>query len=334
MLRRLIAYLFFLAFAALVFAFSQFWIFYHKPIIHGASLTFQIKPGTPVRQVLFSLNQNQQVKSFSPLWFELFVRLKGLEHAFKAGEYRLPSGTTGADFVHKVVAGEVVQYAQTIIEGWTFVTLFEQLHQNPAIVKTMSLEQANLLSAKLGTQSLSLEGWFFPETYYFPQGTTDVEFLKRAYQLMNKRLAVAWEARDKDSILKTPYEALILASIIEKESSLAGEWPYVSQVFHNRLKKGMRLQADPTVIYGLGVEFDGDIKRADLRRPTPYNSYLNKGLPPTPIAMPGFGALLSAVRPAPGDYLYFVAKGDGSHHFSSTLEEHEAMVDKYIKGKP
>ncbi len=305
--------------------------FVYRPIVSVDSLTIKIPSGQSVRDILKHLSVDQNVEPFSPLWFEVFIRLQQKSHKIQAGEYLLQKGITGQQLLKQIVEGQVTQYTQTIIEGWSFRTLRQHLHENPAIKNTMISETDPVLPFLKDSLSLSPEGLFFPETYYFPKGTTDVEFLKRAHDLMVKQLEIAWQARSESNILKTPYELLILASIIEKETQLAQEWPLVAQVFHNRLNQGIRLQADPTVIYGLGPDFDGDITREHLKRDTPYNSYTQKGLPPTPIAAPSFGALLSAAKPAQGSYLYFVAKGDGSHHFSTTLKEHQDMVNKYIK---
>jgi UPF0755 protein len=219
----------------------------------------------------------------------------------------------------------------TIVEGWRFVDLLQALRANPAIVAS-TLDGAGIMTA-LGEQGVHPEGQFFPDTYSFPKGTADLDVLRQAHQAMQTRLDAAWQARTADSLLRSPYEALILASIIEKETALPAERRLIAGVFHQRLRRNMRLQTDPTVIYGLGPSFDGNLRRDDLERDTPYNTYTRGGLPPTPIALPGAGALEAAVMPEITGAVYFVAtgRGDGSHHFSATLEEHERAVRDYLR---
>ena len=207
--------------------------------------------------------------------------------------------------------------------------MMEAVRHHPKIQQTLEgLSDAEIMD-RLGHPDENPEGRFFPDTYHFPRGTTDVVFLQRAYATMARRLDEAWRQRAPDLPLKTPYQALILASIIEKETGLPEERPAIAGVFIRRLRKGMRLQTDPTVIYGLGESCDGELRRRDLRRDTPYNTYVHKGLTPTPIALPGAGSLRAAVNPAPGDALYFVATGNGGHVFSNTLKEHNRAVRKY-----
>jgi UPF0755 protein len=208
-----------------------------------------------------------------------------------------------------------------------------QLRQHPKVRHTLDGKSAEEVRALVGLPEGSAEGWLFPDTYRFAPGSSDAEILKRAHGAMKKRLAEAWEARDPDLPLKSAYEALILASIVEKETGAAAERALVASVFANRLKKSMRLQTDPTVIYGMGVAFDGNIRKKDLTTDTPWNTYTRDGLPPTPIAMPGAASLAAATRPAKSEYLYFVGKKDGTHQFSRTLEEHNRAVAKYQLGK-
>jgi UPF0755 protein len=213
------------------------------------------------------------------------------------------------------------------------VELLDAIRAHPAIRQTLEVEEPADLAMAIGIEQAHAEGWFFPDTYRFPRGTADVDLLRRAHRVMQEQLSEAWDQRLPGLVLTDPYEALILASIIERETALESERPEIAGVFIRRLEKGMRLQTDPTVIYGLGSEFTGNLTRKHLESDTPYNTYTRSGLPPTPIAMPGRAALHAAVNPAPGDALYFVATGrdDGSHYFTATLSEHNAAVAKYLK---
>jgi UPF0755 protein len=247
----------------------------------------------------------------------------------KAGQYRLDEQQSLAAILDHVVSGKVVLFGVQFIEGWTFTQMRLALAEHPDLVKeTTELTEAEILSLIAPTESHP-EGLFFPDTYRFPQGTSDLEILRQAYAAMAKMLEKQWQARDSSTPLKTPYEALILASIIEKETGQGGERREISGVFTNRLNLNMRLQTDPTVIYGMGDKYKGNIKRKHLREDTPYNTYTRHGLPPTPIAMPGKASIFAALHPAQTDALYFVAKGEGSHYFSITLKEHNAAVRKY-----
>lgn len=269
----------------------------------------------------------------SPGLLEVYARFAGLAPHIKAGEYRLTPATTPRQLLEQLVAGRVMQFTLTVVEGWTFRQLLAAIARHDKLEHTLTgLDDAKIM-ARLGRLGQHPEGRFFPDTYHFPAGTTDVAFLKRALTTMESHLQRAWAERSADLPLTTPYEALILASIVEKETAVAEEYRKVAGVFTRRLHKGMLLQADPTVIYGMGVAFKGDIRRRDLRADTPYNTYVHRGLPPTPIALPGAGAIAAAVNPAPGDALYFVATGDGRHVFSATLREHNRAVRKYQLGQ-
>ena len=215
------------------------------------------------------------------------------------------------------------------VEGTTVRQWLEQLGEDPEVKHTLAGRSEAQIAAVLGITGGALEGWFFPDTYRFSPGSSDLDILKRAHAAMARRLDDAWAARDPDLPLSSAYEALTLASIVEKETALAAERPLVASVFVNRLRKGMRLQTDPTVIYGMGERYDGNIRRKDLSADTPWNTYTRDGLPPTPIAMPGEEALRAAVHPVASDFLYFVARGDGSHEFSRTLEQHNRAVARY-----
>jgi UPF0755 protein len=250
----------------------------------------------------------------------------------KVGEYRLEPALTPRRLLDMLARGEVVQYRFTLVEGWSFRELRAALARNPDLEQTIvGIEDAEVMR-RLGAGAEHPEGRFLPETYQFTRGTSDLDLLARARTDMQQALEKVWSARAADVPLETPYEALILASIIEKETGRAGERREISGVFARRLRIGMRLQTDPTVIYGIGSAYAGNITRVHLRTDTPYNTYTRGGLPPTPIAMPGLAALQAAVDPAPGDTLYFVSRGDGSHQFSRTLAEHNAAVRRYQLG--
>jgi UPF0755 protein len=261
-------------------------------------------------------------------------RVTGQETSVKAGEYRLEVGQSPLDLIDLFSSGDSILYSFTIIEGWTFRQLLTELARDPILVKTIGDATTAEIMAQISNADEHPEGRFLPDTYHFPRGTGDIAFLKRAYRTMQQKLAEEWGARDADLPLQSAYEALTLASIIEKETGAAFERPLIAAAFIQRLRKNMRLQTDPTIIYGLGEGFDGNIRYRDLRKDTPYNTYLHKGLTPTPIALPGIDSIRAALHPAESDAIYFVSKGDGTHHFSRTLEEHNAAVSKYqLKGR-
>jgi UPF0755 protein len=249
----------------------------------------------------------------------------------RAGEYALDGMMRPRDLLDKLSSGDVVQYRFTLVEGWTFEQMMEALSAQEALTKHDGDAQSGAWPAMISDLALEHpEGWFLPETYLYTRGDSVFELLTRAHQAMQDSLARAWASRSQDNPLKSPYEILILASIIEKETALDSERGQIAGVFSRRMKKGMRLQTDPTVIYGLGAAFDGNLRRRDLKADTPYNTYTRSGLPPTPIAMPSAESLMAAARPEPGETLYFVADGQGGHTFSVSLEEHQAAVDKLI----
>jgi UPF0755 protein len=262
--------------------------------------------------------------------WKLLLRLEPV--VFRAGEYRLDTGMLPQDVVWRLASGRVVQYRFTIVEGWTFRQLLEALAADHELVHELPLNDSGSWDfGELFPELEHPEGWFLPETYQFTRGDSDRDLLLWAHQSMQDALAEAWQSRDTGLPLETPYDLLILASIIEKETALPHERGQIAGVFVRRLLKGMRLQTDPTVIYGLGEAFDGDIRRRDLTTDTPYNTYTRHGLPPTPIALPGRAALDAAAHPEPGDTLFFVANGDGGHTFSRTLEEHQQAVKRLIE---
>lgn len=267
-----------------------------------------------------------------PRLLSWYGRLTGRAASIQAGEYELAPGTTSASLLQQLVDGRVRLHTLTIVEGWTVRELLAALAAHPAVARTLTAETPEELAVALDLDHPHAEGWFFPDTYRFPRDTTDAELLGGAHELMQQKLAEAWATRAIGTTLTNPYEALILASIVERESALDSERARVAGVFIRRLERGMRLQTDPTVIYGLGDAFDGNLTRAHLQTDTPYNTYVRRGLPPTPIALPGESALRAAVNPDDGSALYFVATGkdDGSHVFTETLEEHNAAVARYL----
>jgi len=288
---------------------------------------FTVKSGASLKAIARQLYDEGLLPDPDTFW--ILGRVQGKAASIQAGTYRLEKPVTPTELLDKLARGDVVFVEIAFIEGTTFRQWQEQLRGHPRVRATLSARSAKAAAAELGIDSPSAEGWLFPDTYRFAPGTADVEILKRAHAAMKKRLAEAWAERDPGTALSSPYEALILASIVEKETGAPAERPLVASVFLNRLKGGMRLQTDPTVIYGMGQSFDGNIRKKDLAADTPWNTYTRDGLPPTPIAMPGAGSIQAAVKPQPSDYLYFVSKGDGTHQFSRTLEEHNRAVAKY-----
>ena len=307
------------------------WHKMHAPLPVAEAVVFTVEPGASVRRVAADLESEGIFDS--PRLLVAWSRMTDVAGRIKAGEYDVPPGINAVDLVALFVEGRVRLYSLTIVEGWTFRQMMDAIAEHPALVTTLDGLEPAEVSERLGLGGEPTEGRFFPDTYRFPRGTTDVALLNQARAAMDERLAAAWETRKDGLPFETPYDALILASIIERETALDSERPTVAGVFVRRLEKGMRLQTDPTVIYGLGESFDGNLRRADLRRDTPYNTYTRKGLTPTPISLPGAGSLAAAVNPADGDALYFVATGDpdGSHTFSATLDEHNAAVRRYLK---
>jgi UPF0755 protein len=246
-----------------------------------------------------------------------------------AGEYVVAHGITPRQLLQRMAKGGVIQHAFTIVEGWTFRELRAALAKQETLAhETATLSDAELM-AKIGAPGLHPEGQFLPETYKFPKGWSDTRLLERAHAALQQTLEREWAGRDEDLPLKTPAEALVLASIVEKETGRADERPRIAGVFVRRLERGMLLQTDPTVIYGLGASFDGNLTRVHLTTDSPYNTYMRPGLPPTPIALAGKAAIAAALHPAPGDEIYFVSRGDGSHEFTATLEEHSRAVARH-----
>ena len=283
--------------------------------------------GESLSRVLARAEENEWLTQGN--WVGFIARWQGLDEQIQAGEFALNVPLTAGQFIAKLAAGEVVRHSVTLPEGITLAEAIEILHRESTLAKTPLTELSNALLVMTGRQE-SAEGLFLPETWSYTRGDSDLDVLRRSHLALNELLSVLWARRPEGLILSSPYAALTLASIVEKETGVAGERAHIAGVFLRRLEKGMRLQTDPTVIYGLGDDYDGDIKRRHLRDTTnPYNTYAVHGLPPTPIALPGEAALRAVFAPDNAGALYFVAKGDGSHAFSATLEEHEENVRRY-----
>ena len=267
-----------------------------------------------------------------PAWqLEMLGRVMGRSSKIKAGSYEVEQGLTALALLDKLTRGDVTQGELVLVEGKTFRQLRAMLNEHPDLThESQKLSDAKILMI-VGAKEAQPEGLFFPDTYLFNKGSSDLDVLRRAYKAMQPKLAAAWEKRESTLPVKTPYELLILASIVEKETGLPADRPQVAAVFVNRLRRGMLLQTDPTVIYGMGERFDGNLRKVDLQTDTPWNTYTRPGLPPTPIAMPGLASLQAAAKPPPSDMLYFVARGDGSSEFSATLDEHNSAVAKFQK---
>ena len=293
---------------------------------------FLIKSGSNIKSIAQDLSMQKIIDD--PWLFILLAKVKGVETRVRAGEYEIKVEMTPEELLEKFTQGSAIQYSFTVIEGWSFRQMLAAIADDPIIEYTLGDKSDEEIMDLLGYPGEHPEGLFFPDTYRFPKGTSDVDFLRRAYQVMQKHLVREWSQRDSGLPLQSSYDALILASIIEKETGAGFERPLIGGVFIQRLKKKMRLQTDPTIIYGLGENFDGDIRFRDLKKDTPYNTYLHAGLTPTPIALPGLDAIRAALHPAKTEALYFVSKGDGTHHFSATLEEHNSAVKRYqLKGR-
>ncbi len=311
------------------FLWSEYKLALTTPVVIGQAQLVEIEKGDSFRKITKKLlKQNIAIK---PKWFKLIAYKDKVSHKLKAGEYELKPGLTMPEILAIFVAGKSRQYSITFPEGWSFKQLLQEIQDNPYLKKTLGAMDFQSIMAKLDSNYKHPEGLFFPDTYFFEKSTTDFSILKTAHNKMQLILEEEWKNKEKDLPLENAYQALILASIIEKETGAAVERPQIAGVFTRRLRKGMLLQTDPTVIYGMGESYKGNIRYKDLRRPTAYNTYVIKGLPPTPIAMPGRAAINAAVHPAKGKSLYFVAKGDGvgTHVFSATLREHNNAVNKY-----
>ncbi|MDH5444643.1 MAG: endolytic transglycosylase MltG [Gammaproteobacteria bacterium] len=300
--------------------------------IQESEFKYEVGSGSNLTRIVHDLKKQGFIEH--PRYLLLYAKLSGSANKISTGEYLIKQGVSAADFMDQILSGKVIQYSITIVEGWNIYQLLDAIKNEPNIKHTLQGLSHQEIMKHIGYPETHPEGRFYPDTYHFPRGLTDVEFLKRAYVAMEKKLAEEWDKRATGLPYKTPYEALTMASIVEKETGQPSERKTIAGVFVRRIEKRMRLQTDPTVIYGLLPKFDGNIRRRDLRKDTPYNTYRRRGLPPTPIAMPGGEAIHAAMHPADGKELYFVSKGDGSHYFSATLEEHNRAVIKYqLKGR-
>jgi len=301
----------------------------HTPGPHKSAVTLEVRPGMGVRAVLTELERAGALQNAGAVALEL--RRRG-SPTIKAGRYEIPARATPAEILAQLAAGRVVLESLTIVEGWTFADMRRAIAKHAEIDHTLAGKTDAELMRAIGHAGEQPEGRFLPDTYRFAAGSTDVAILRLAYDRLQTVLTDAWDKRTDNLPLKSPYEALILASIVEKETGLARERPQIAGVFTSRLRKGMRLQTDPTVIYGLGERYDGNIRERDLRSDTPYNTYTRSGLPPTPIALAGADAIVAATQPLVTGHLYFVATGlpDGSHAFSRTYEEHNKALQQYL----
>jgi UPF0755 protein len=332
--RRLFRTVIVLALLVLAAAAAAGWWWVRQPLRlpgDAASVDLSIEPGTLPRAVAQAVRDAGV--DIDPRLLYAWFRLSGQGQRIKAGSYELDRGITPLRLLDKLARGEESMRAVKLLEGWNWRQVRQALAQADQLRHdTAGMSDAEIMS-RLGHEGEAPEGRFFPDTYNYSRGSSDLKVLQRAMRSMDHRLADAWARRSPRSVLKTPEEALILASIVEKETGNPADRTLVACVFQNRLRIGMPLQTDPTVIYGLGERFDGNLRKRDLLADSPYNTYLRPGLPPTPISMPGKASLLAAVQPADGKFLYFVAKGDGSSQFSASLDEHNRAVNKYQRGQ-
>lgn len=314
----------------LVVTFLLTWgYFKQSSIIPNKGMTYLFKPGTSVAQLIRDLESEGQLKS--PVYFKLLLRLRHAATKLQAGEYFFPAGSTPDQVINQMVTGKVVRHSFTIIDGWTIYQVLAALRADPDIKQTLTDHSLQQVAKQLKIPHNSPEGLLYPDTYYFTLGTTDTDILSRAYQKMADYLAQEWAKKAAHLPYVSQYQALIVASMIEKETAAPKEMPIISAVILKRLKIWMPLQIDSTVIYGLQPNFSGHLTSNELKKKTPYNTYTNYGLPPTPIAMPDVLAIHAALHPTSTKYLYFVAKGDGSHQFSSTLVEQKKAIATYLK---
>jgi UPF0755 protein len=313
---------------------SWYWIEYNHflqaPVNNQTAVKLLIKPGSNLTQIANQLKRNNIISE--PLYFKIYTKLQGKSAQLQAGEYIIKANYKIEDLLTIFVKGQVTQYQLTIPEGWNFKQIIKYLKKTD-LVQTIQVLDDKQIAQLLNLDIKNTEGYIFPSTYYFAKGETDVDFLKRGIKKMQTVLAKEWQQRAKNLPLKSAYEALILASIVEKESGQKNERSKIAGVFIRRMRKGMRLQSDPTIIYGMGDSYQGNIRKKDINKKTAYNTYQIKGLPPTPIASPGQSAIHAVLHPDSGKSLYFVADGSGGHTFSNTLKEHNQAVRKYILKK-
>jgi UPF0755 protein len=307
----------------------SWWQFLRTPLVPaGQSQLIEVKPGSGI----FSLKVELQRRGLlqNPVYFEWLANITGAANRLKAGEYNLPPGITPMALLDLLGSANVVQHDMILVEGWNASQILAALASNPALTHTLADLSLAEIKTCLGISEASIEGLFFPDTYRFIKGTTDVSFLLRAYAAMQNYLQTEWSNRQPNLPYQTPYQALIAASLIEKEAKLAEERPLISGVIVKRLQTEMRLQIDASVIYGLGENYTGKLRRRDMQVDTPYNTYLYKGLPPTPIALPSLASLHAALHPVITDNIFYVARGDGGHYFSANLTKHNAAIQQYL----
>lgn len=317
----------------LVLVYLDYKAFLETPVNINKEVIFTVKSGMSFSALNKKLASENIINE--SCYLELLARHSKRANKIKSGEYNVTPGILPDELLNIFVSGKVVQYSMTLVEGWQVYEMLESIKLNNVLEKKLITHDPDKLLSALGYPESTAEGLFFPDTYHFPRGTSDVDFLKRSYERLQQVLDQEWQNREENLPYKTPYEALIMASIVEKETGLASERARIAGVFVRRLNKNMRLQTDPTVIYAMGRQFDGNIRKKDLKIDSPYNTYRYKGLPPSPISLVGREAIHAALHPEDGKELYFVAKGDGSHYFSETLAEHNRAVVKYQlkKGK-
>ncbi|WP_442496646.1 endolytic transglycosylase MltG [Methylobacter sp. sgz302048] len=326
-----------IGFTLVIFIFTGGWAWtdyrsaVKNPVVLDKQVYIDIEKGDSLNRITDKLiDQNVAI---NPIWFKVFAYTSESAKKIKTGEYELAPGLNIPEILALFVQGKTKQYAITFPEGWSFKDILQEIQKNPYLEHTLNSTDIEALMLQIGTDAKHPEGMFFPDTYFFEKHMSDVSLLKRAYDKMKQVLQQAWHNKAENLPFKNPYEALILASIVEKETAVTEERPLIAGVFIRRLEKGMLLQTDPTVIYGMGEFYKGDITYEDLKNTTPYNTYVVKGLPPTPIAMPGQDAIYAALHPDNGDSLYFVSRGDGTHAFSSTLKDHNRAVDTFQRKK-
>jgi UPF0755 protein len=323
---------FFVAFIVSVIL-SLYWLYadmqevINQPLSVQSTARLNISPGMSLSSIAQIMVNEAWINH--PYYLILEAKWRNKAHLIKAGEYTIEPGITQLTLLDKLVAGKVIQYSQTLPEGLSFKEIIGLVSENENLIHTYSSNDPEQIIKSMDYIQSNPEGLFYPDTYHFPRGTTDAEFYHRSFLLMQQILEEEWENRALELPYETSYEALIMASIIEKETADISERNRIAGVFVRRLQMKMKLQTDPTVIYAMGQSFDGNIRKKDLNIDSPYNTYVYRGLPPTPIASPGRDAIRAALQPEEGDELYFVAKGDGTHYFSSTLEEHNRAVRLY-----
>lgn len=328
---RFLIKLLLLAVLSLAATAAGFWWWAEQPLeLRASPVDFHIAGGSSLRAAISQIREAGV--AVQPSLLLLLARVRGADTGIKAGSYSVEQGITARQLLDKLIHGKVTQGDITLIEGWTFRQWRARMAAHPNLRgDSRELSEAEIIR-RLGRDYPNLEGWQFPDTYLFDKQSSDLDLMARAVRAMEQRLAEAWAGRADGLPYRSPYEALIMASIIEKETGREADRELVAAVFVNRLRIGMPLQTDPTVIYGLGETFDGNLKKRDLQADTPHNTYTRRGLPPTPIAMPGLASIQAALHPAATSALYFVARGDGSSHFSNTLDEHNRAVNRYQRG--